>query len=84
MRIKKNGKVITLTESDLNRIVKKTLLSEDLKYSFMDEYSNNLERIEKGHAADDDKLEAIVDVYKHRIDYINNYLKDKKESDKED
>jgi len=77
-------KIVRLTENDIQRIVKKTILKEDLKYSFMDEYSNNLERIEKGHADDDDKLEAIVDVYKHRIDYINNYLKDKKESDKED
>jgi len=77
-------KIVRLTENDIQRIVKKTLLSEDMKYSFMDEYSNNLERIEKGHADDDEKLQAIVDVYKHRIDYINNYLKDKKESDKED
>jgi len=29
MRIKKNGKVITLTESDLNRIVKKVLSEQD-------------------------------------------------------
>ena len=77
-------KIVRLTENDIQRIVKKTLLSEDMKYSFMDEYSNNLERIEKSHADDDEKLQAIVDVYKHRIDYINNYLKDKKESDKED
>ena len=28
MKIKKNGKVIRLTESDLKRIVKKTLLNE--------------------------------------------------------
>jgi len=77
-------KIVRLTENDIQRIVKKTLLSEDMKYSFMDEYSNNLERIEKSHADDDEKLQAIVDVYKHRIDYIQSYLKDKKESDKED
>jgi hypothetical protein len=77
-------KIVRLTENDIERIVKKTLLSEDMKYSFMDEYSNNLERIEKSHADDDDKLQAIVDVYKHRIDYIQNYLKDKKETKSED
>lgn len=77
-------KIVRLTENDIQRIVKKTLLSEDMKYSFMDEYSNNLERIEKSHADDDNKLQAIVDVYKHRIDYIQNYLKDKKESKSED
>ena len=77
-------KIVRLTENDIKRIVRKTILSEDLKYSFMDEYSNNLERIEKSHSDSDEKLNAIVDVYKHRIDYIQNYLKDKKESDKED
>ena len=30
MRIKKNGKVITLTESDLKRIVKRTLSEQDI------------------------------------------------------
>jgi hypothetical protein len=74
-------KIVRLTENDIKRIVKKTLLSEDMKYSFMDEYSNNLERIEKSHADDDDKLQAIVDVYKHRIDYIQNYLKGNKDKD---
>lgn len=31
MRIKKNGKVITLTESDLNRIVKKVLNEQEIE-----------------------------------------------------
>jgi hypothetical protein len=76
-------KIVRLTENDIERIVKKTMvLNEDMKFTFMDEYSNNLERIEKSHADDDEKLNAIVDVYKHRIDYIQNYLKDKKDSEK--
>jgi|TARA_R110000803_G_scaffold39491_2_gene85186 hypothetical protein len=76
-------KIVKLTESDINRIVKKTILKEDVKFSFMDEYSNNLERIEKSYSKSDDQLEAIIDVYNHRISFIKSYLKNK-EDKKED
>jgi len=37
MKIKKNGKVITLSESDLKKIVKRTLLKENNEDSFCNE-----------------------------------------------
>ena len=40
MRIKKNGKVVNLTESDLKRIVKRTLTEQE---------SNHTETLEKVH-----------------------------------
>lgn len=76
-------KIVRLSENDIRRIVKKTLLNEDTKYSFMDEYSNNLERIEKSYANSDEKLNAIIDVYQHRIKYIKDYLS-KEKKDKKD
>ena len=42
MKIKKNGKVINLTESDLKRIVKYNLLKEETV-----EWDSNSERLEK-------------------------------------
>jgi hypothetical protein len=46
MKIKKNGEIINLTESDLKRIVKKSLLKEDdTNVRFAD-----LERLEKDEA----------------------------------
>ena len=45
MKIKKNGKIINLTESDLKRIVKKSLVKEETM-----EWDISSERIEKDEA----------------------------------
>ena len=43
MKIKKNGKVINLTEGDLQRIVKRTLNEETVEWDLTDEKSNGSE-----------------------------------------
>ena len=43
MKIKKNGKVITLTESDLKRIVKKTLSEQASEYKHGSKFDERIE-----------------------------------------
>ncbi len=77
-------KVIKLNEGDIKRIVKKTLLKESDTYEFRHDYSQNLRRIEKSATNGDvDLLDDIVDVYQTHIKYIQDYLKDIADKEKE-
>ena len=76
-------KIVKLTENDLERIVKKTILKEDT-YQFRLEYSNNLKRIESSYSGDEDRIDDIIDVYQNHIQQLKNLQTERNEAEKED
>ena len=62
MKIKKNGKVIRLTESDLKRIVKKTLVIENDYHPSMEGFCDELTALcaKYGMSCDCDEVIAIT------------------------
>ena len=77
-------KIVKLNESDITKLVKKTLIKESDTYQFRLEYSKNLRRQEKTATDGDvDLLDDIVDVYQTHIKFIQDYLKDKSDKEKE-
>jgi hypothetical protein len=77
-------KIVKLNESDITKLVKKTLIKESDTYQFRLEYSKNLRRQEKTATdGDADLLDDIVDVYKTHIKQIQDYLKGKSDKEKE-
>jgi hypothetical protein len=77
-------KVVKLNENDITRIVKKTILKENDTYKFRSDFSDNLRRIERTTSNGDvDLLDDIVDVYQTHIKYIQDYLKDIADKEKE-
>ena len=68
MRIKKNGKVVNLTESDLQRIVKRTLTEQNMGTSsgvsepneIKDEVGNHSEWIKYLNSRVDDVFKAVT------------------------
>jgi hypothetical protein len=55
MKIKKNGKVITLTESDLKRIVKKTLNEQSVGKEVVDGLFDKITQLKDMYDNDSDK-----------------------------
>ena len=64
MKIKKNGKVINLTESDLKRIVKYNLLKEETV-----EWDLNSERLEK-EESDNSSIDKRLSLLERSVDNV--------------
>ncbi len=71
MKIKKNGQVIRLTESDLKKIVKRVLIEQDKKPSWLDGLKRDLNYIGRDLKHAFSEVDEIPQSFGNLIDYLS-------------